>query len=1192
MLPRFNQQSARFCSISRWIRFAGLATFIYLTIVVCLSVSAAAQSPIRATTEVETRNGYGRLVITLPELTKFVDYTVSSEDNVLVIDLDDVLDVDLVSASAPLEGYIRIARQDPDGRGLRFALNQGVRVNTMAAGEHLFIDFLPPDWRGELPAIPERIVRKLENRAEEALEIAEQNAIEAKKTGVTATMKVRLGRHPTFSRFVFSWNVPFEASFKRDKNEVSINFNKVGETDLSALSSELPALVSSVKAKRLSKATVVALTVADDAKIRSYFDGDDYVVDVTSDELTKTGAGGARLPFVIGALPPVASGTREVAESNTFPRERELARLPAQPEILDDTPTAINEEASETFRDDPLQSSRPPLTEEEREQRTEEELAQKTAQEPASVNNVEAIDTSARKFPGLSTVRAAINSSEDAVRVVFPFDKTTPAAIFRRGKAIWTVFKTDSIIDIAALEALAGDFVRDVKLYEKDYYKAIRIVLPSVQLASSAIDENDWIVSIGSTVIRASTTLSVSRAVNDDGALYLQVPLEEARGHLILEDPVVGDDLHVVVADPPSRGLVRQQSFVNLRILPSTHALAFSSNGDGVRTTLYDNQVVIDSLDGMPLSPTKNLRASGAGTFTEDEWYDLPLEQKTLRAFSIVEFAADERNLLAEIANADEDERARSRMRLAQFYAANGFAPEALAKLSRAVEDDPVLENKAAYVQTKASAEVQMGRYEDALVTLGSERFARDPHAAFWRTIAANKIGKHELANRNAPIGEESLGSHDAATKQAFFLSASDAALHANDLNGVKNYLANVILDNPEPYHLGRYEILQGELALAEQREADARFFFTRAEESEDIRIAADAWLHRIIVDHETGAINAEEAIDELERFIAVWRKDHLELEAIDKLTRILAEERDYRRAFELVEVAIISDNENPLTFQIQDNMKAVFRDLFHKGVADDLPAIDSLSLYYDFRSLMPIGRVGDEIVRYLASRLIDLDLLAQASELLEHQVDQRLRGAARAKVAADLAVVHLLDDKPHRAITTLRKSQTANLPAALRRQRLMIEGFAIAQTGKTDVALELLEPLNGEDVERLRATINWDARRWQEAGRLLEKTHGGRWGDSEPLEPQARLDLMRAAIAYSLAKDDFALNRLNQKFGAKMAESSDAPIFQILVEPLDNESFERDVAVDNILNISSQDTFLQDYRRRYFGRTRAPSEV
>ena len=65
-----------------------------------------------------------------------------------------------------------------------------------------------------------------------------------------------------------------------------------------------------------------------------------------------------------------------------------------------------------------------------------------------------------------------------------------------------------------------------------------------------------------------------------------------------------------------------------------------------------------------------------------------------------------------------------------------------------------------------------------------------------------------------------------------------------------------------------------------------------------------------------------------------------------------------------------------------------------------NVPAVDALGLFYDFRELTPPGRRGDEMIRRLSDRLVSVDLLDQAADLLQHQVDHRLQGAARAQVA------------------------------------------------------------------------------------------------------------------------------------------------------------------------------------------------
>ena len=56
-------------------------------------------------------------------------------------------------------------------------------------------------------------------------------------------------------------------------------------------------------------------------------------------------------------------------------------------------------------------------------------------------------------------------------------------------------------------------------------------------------------------------------------------------------------------------------------------------------------------------------------------------------------------------------------------------------------------------------------------------------------------------------------------------------------------------------------------------------------------------------------------------------------------------------------------------------------------------------------------------MIRRLADRLVSIDLLDQAADLLQYQVDHRLQGAGRAQVATRLAVIYLMDRKADRAL-------------------------------------------------------------------------------------------------------------------------------------------------------------------------------
>src|SRR5439155_21039238 len=158
----------------------------------------------------------------------------------------------------------------------------------------------------------------------------------------------------------------------------------------------------------------------------------------------------------------------------------------------------------------------------------------------------------------------------------------------------------------------------------------------------------------------------------------------------------------------------------------------------------------------------------------------------------------------------------------------------------------------------------------------------------------------------------------------------------------------------------------------------------------------------------------------------------------------------------------------------IQDEAVTTFDGLFLAGKGDAMPAIDALSLFYDFRELTPIGRRGDEMIRRLTDRLVSVDLLDQAAELLQHQIDHRLQGAARAQVATRLAVVYLMNRKPDRALATLQSTRITDLSNDLRDQRLLLEARALSNLGRHDVALELITNISSREAVRLRSDVLW----------------------------------------------------------------------------------------------------------------------
>ena len=221
-------------------------------------------------------------------------------------------------------------------------------------------------------------------------------------------------------------------------------------------------------------------------------------------------------------------------------------------------------------------------------------------------------------------------------------------------------------------------------------------------------------------------------------------------------------------------------------------------------------------------------------------------------------------------------------------------------------------------------------------------------------------------------------------------------------------------------------------------------------------------------------------------------------------------------------------------------------------------------------------------MIRRLADRLVSVDLLDQAAELLQHQVDNRLNGAARAQVATRLAVVYLMNRKPDRALATLQKTRTADLSNELRDQRLLLEARAISDGGRHELALEVIASIKGREAMRLRSDIMWSAKRWREAAEQIELMYGARWKEFTPLTDAERTDILRAAIGYALSEEQISLERLREKYAVKFADGPERRAFDVVSTPIGAAGPEFQDIANRLAATDTLEGFLRDLRTRY----------
>ena len=231
------------------------------------------------------QEGFARLVLTFVGRNLLPGYTIKQDNSIFVVRFDERMDANSVSSMPRLLGdYVTIARLDPDGKGMRIALKEGIRINTMEAGERLYVDLLPSTWTGPPPVLPPEVVMELAKRAEEALRLARSLEQSDNATRIKPKLDIRVGDHPTFSRFAFIWNIPFDSTFERQGNVVDLYFNHKTDADLSDLRANLPPLVHDLVMTYEDGQTRFRLIVDKEADVRAFREDSSYVVDVTGDK--------------------------------------------------------------------------------------------------------------------------------------------------------------------------------------------------------------------------------------------------------------------------------------------------------------------------------------------------------------------------------------------------------------------------------------------------------------------------------------------------------------------------------------------------------------------------------------------------------------------------------------------------------------------------------------------------------------------------------------------------------------------------------------------------------------------------------------------------------------------------------------------------------------------------------------------
>jgi tetratricopeptide (TPR) repeat protein len=733
---------------------------------------------------------------------------------------------------------------------------------------------------------------------------------------------------------------------------------------------------------------------------------------------------------------------------------------------------------------------------------------------------------------GVVPVKADLAGPQMSLR--FDWANPASAAVFRRGEALWIVFDAPARLDVSKLPRGVSQYAK-VQAFKGRDYSALRLVVPRAQPIAVVGDGASWTVQLGPGRKPDSGKIAVQRD-GEAAEAALTAVLSGATAPVWLDDPAVGDRIAVVPALGPAKALTARRDYVEMALLPTMHGLAIEPYATDLKVLAEGDIVRIGRPAGLNLSsssvvaqdaaPTEDgaPKAAGMPGLIDTSWAKVGPGGFMPRYAALTQAAADE-------AEKGDDAPVEARLALARFLVGAELGYEAIGVLNGLARQRETIAAEPEFRGLRGIARAMVGRDKEAETDFATPVLGDDPSVAAWRGYLAARAGQWADARARFGAGQIAINQFPPVWKARFLRADAEAALQLADYASAEDRIREALDADIPPEEQLAIRLVQAKVFEARGNKKGALGIYKAIARGPLDQLATPALLRATNIELELGRISPADAAATYDGLRFRWRGDSTELESIRALGQLYLNQGRYREALESFRSAGPRLPDLPAAMELQNDLSNTFRSLFLDGLADGLEPVQALALFYDFKELTPIGADGDLMVRRLVRRLVDVDLLNQAADLLQYQVDNRLDGVPRAQVSTDLALIQLMNRKPEQALLAINNSRTTVLPPALNAERRVITARALLGVGRLDAAEEMIEPDNSPEARDVRAEIAWKARNWALAGSLFEGQLADRWKSPLPLKPDEESRLLRAGVAYSLAGDDASLARLRERF-------------------------------------------------------------
>lgn len=773
----------------------------------------------------------------------------------------------------------------------------------------------------------------------------------------------------------------------------------------------------------------------------------------------------------------------------------------------------------------------------------------------------------------------ASDGKDEVASLSFPWNTPVGLAVFSRGKYVWVIFDHHQKVDLEEIRKTTSKLVSGV--LEIPHNKGTVLRFEPKQNVKVGIRQEGllWIIDFYTHNVPYNIReLPVFTQYNSLRQAYLYVPTVNAGTVISVVDPEVGDGILAAPNTELGVGISKSYHYPDLDILPAKQGFALAPitsdivaarGNTGVSIRGYNRGLNI-SEDLETLKRRKLLDQS-----LEQESFGLNVSPQLLK----LDFNTAEKQLREDIRTAEPEKKDQARIELVKYYIAKGLGTNAL-RLLRSLE-----ENKAPVTRTdnfyalRGVANFLAKRYDEAIDDFSRGSLPDNSEAIFWRTLASSAIEfkkennvilfsfisvmrdyPQELKERIAIIGAETaIKANDDITTQNFMdvLKSSQ---------GDENRKANILYLNAQKFDLQGYP-------------RNAVREYANVVNMKSQKYSSLARFEKAGLELKLGAISNQKAIAEYERLRYAWGEPSFKLKLLDKLASVYAADKNYYQALQTYKEALtIAAPKNKQL--IIDKMIKLFEDVYINNRADNMPPLKALAMYRDFEWLAPRSSRYSEIVQRLADRLVAVDLLDRAAELLKEQlriVD--LAPEQRSKIGTRLALIYLFQEDNIAALDVLDKTKQEITSPSIAQHRKIIRAKALSNLDRTGDALKLLQDDFTKNAILLKSDIYWKSGNWNNAADtikyLIEKPVPG-----QKLSDEQISYVLDWATALKKSGKETVIVRLRNKFLPYFDKTPYYSTFNVLTSNLEKDKIDLKAINQAVNDIAAFSNFSKIYNQ------------